>query len=858
MNKYWKLFFIFIALILIGAKFPFEDSPVLTPADEQKTFVLEKGLKIKLVAAEPLVQDPVVIQFDEDGRLWVVEMRGYMPDVEGNNENEKIGRISVLEDINGDGLMDKSTVYLDSLVLPRAIALIKGGILVAENQALWECLDTNNDLKADTKTLIDKDYAGGAAPEHSGNGLLRNIDNWYYNAKSRFRYKKIDGKWTRDSTEFRGQWGMSQDDKGRLVYNYNWSQLHGDLVPPNYLSRNKNHSPSSGIDFGYTTDRRVYPIRETPAVNRGYIPGTLDEKNRLLEFTAACSPFVYRENTLPKAYFGNIFVCEPTGNLIKRNKIVEKGLEIMATDPHPGVEFLASTDERFRPVNLATGPSGALYVVDMYKGIMQHKLYETPYLKDQYLKRGLDKFLHKGRIWRIVPESWQPPKAEKLSQLNSEQLVAKLSSSDGWQRDMAQKLLVEKADKSVGKALENVTKTGNDLAKLHAIYTLEGLGFFSALPFGEGWGEVKKANRNHNRGTLLLQLASDKFIPVSNASLKIFENLIRNDISQKSKYQSLLQKLSINAPIERALQIALSSEPLDSQVKFTLLANILNKYGSSPIIKDAAMSSLGKSEFEFLKFLNKSLTWQKQNTDKEIFLEMLTTAIIKNGNAEELSSVLSLINQKPNNWQEKAYMMGLTIQSNNISVPFKLEKEPAILSKNNTKIADYNKDKLLKMFEYPGHIPTKEIDKDKIVLKPDEQKMFAKGRIQFLNTCAGCHGADGKGIPRFAPKLAGSEWVIGNEIRLALIVLHGIEGAIEVGGKKYDTPEILPVMPAHSTVDDASITNILTYIRNEWGNNAGPISKNLVGKIRHTTQGRVQPWKVADLNKHVEGLNSDK
>ena len=110
--------------------------------------------------------------------------------------------------------MDKSTIYLDSLILPRALALIKGGILVVENQALWQCLDLNGDLKADTKTLIDKEYAGGSAPEHSGNGLLRGLDNRYYNAKSRLRYQLVAGNWVRDSTEFRGQWGISHDDKG--------------------------------------------------------------------------------------------------------------------------------------------------------------------------------------------------------------------------------------------------------------------------------------------------------------------------------------------------------------------------------------------------------------------------------------------------------------------------------------------------------------------------------------------------------------------------------------------------------------------------------------------------------------------
>ena len=243
--------------------------------------------------------------------------------------------------------------------------------MVAENQALWLTEDTDHDLKADKKTLIDPDYAGNPLPEHAGNGLLRGTDNWYYNAKSKFRYRLHDGRWQRDTTEFRGQWGISQDDEGRLYYNYNWSQLHADLVPPNYMGRNSNHTPTTGIDHGLTSDRRVYPARPTPAVNRGYIPGTLNEQGKLVEFTAACSPFFYRGSALPEAYYGNVFVCEPSGNLIKRNVITNEGIRLAAHDPHPGSEFLASADERFRPVFITSGPDGALYVADMYRGLIQ-------------------------------------------------------------------------------------------------------------------------------------------------------------------------------------------------------------------------------------------------------------------------------------------------------------------------------------------------------------------------------------------------------------------------------------------------------------------------------------------------------
>jgi mono/diheme cytochrome c family protein/glucose/arabinose dehydrogenase/F0F1-type ATP synthase delta subunit len=837
--NYIYLSLIFPILFMIG-KSEVQETPVNSPEEEQKTFVLDKGLKIQLVAAEPMVEDPVTLNFDAEGRLWVVEMRGYMPDIAGNNETQPIGRVSVLEDLNGDGVMDKSTVFMDSLVLPRALALIDKGVLVAENQVLWEVLDLNDDLKPDTKTLVDKDYASNAAPEHTPNGLLRNVDNWYYNAKSRFRYKKIAGQWVKDSTEFRGQWGICQDDKGRLHYNYNWSQLHADLVPPNYLSRNKNHAPTSGIDVGLTNDRRVYPILDSQAVNRGYIPGVLSAKNRLAEFTAACSPLVYRENTLPKEYFGNAFVCEPAGNLVKRSTISENGLELTASDPYAQTEFLASTDGRFRPVNLASAPDGGLYVLDMYKGVIQHKVYVTPYLRDLTLQRGLDKYLHKGRIWRIVPDNWQPKPIQKWTTLTAADLIEKLSSADGWQRDMAQKLLVEKGDKSVEIALLGVVKKGNSLARFHALWTLEGLNLLNPA-----W---------------LLPLVTDKDILISNTALRLIENFAQQDKTLCAKLQKRLLKLSKTDNIAQLLQITLSSSVLETEARTNLLATILDKTAYSPIMRDAVMSSLNNSEFAFLRTLKTHPKWQTPALEKEIFMEMLTTALVQKGQAQELEAVLGYLNTdtKTNNWQNKSILMSLVVQSNNVSNPIKLAQEPPLFSNKNSGIEDFALEKLKSMFAWQGHTPSKKIDANKIVLNSEDQKLFAKGRIQYLSTCSGCHGSDGKGIARFAPTLVGSEWVTGDETRLALIILHGLEGAIEVKGKKYDAPEILPVMPAHATLDDATITNILTYIRNEWGNNGGGLSKQLVSKTRFFTTGRAVPWTADDLNKHIEKLPASK
>ena len=810
-------------------------SPGRSPAEELSTFELLQGLKIQLVACEPMVQDPVVITFDPDGRLWVVEMRGFMPDIDGKGEKEPVGRISVLEDIDGDGQMDVSKIYIDSLIMPRAIALVPGGALVAENECLWLTQDLDGDLQSDTKTLLDSAYAGGKSPEHSGNGLLRNIDNWYYNARSRFRYHLIDGKWERDSTEFRGQWGISHDDEGRLYYNYNWSQLHADLVPPNYLSRNRNHTSTTGIDHGLTTERRIFPIRSNPAVNRGYIPGALDEEGRLLEFTAACSPLFYRGTALPEEYYGDVFVCEPSGNLIKRNIVEENGLLITAHDPTPGREFLASTDERFRPVYLTTGPDGALYVADMYRGLIQHGSYVTPYLRKQTIERKLVQPINLGRIWRIVGENWKASIPRKLSVASIEELITTLSHPNGWHRDMAQRLLVERGDKTIGKPLTELTlKRNSQLGRLHALWTMQGL-------------KLTEPN-------ILFQLIQDSDPLISTTAVRLLEPIAKQNKDVRVRLEENLLRIWKRAPIEQVLQITLTANILDQKISNQLLTAIAERYDTSALLRDAVLSSLQDHEFAFLQALWKSPSWQRHEPAREIFLEMLTKSIIRKRNTTELSSLLSMltVNKDSFGWKQKAVLTGISIQGKSAKIkPIYLRSAPTLLNHKEIKNDQSRLHTLMALFEWPGHTVGTVSFQTQRLLNENDQKQFVSGRQLYLTTCAGCHGTDGDGLNRFAPSLIGSDWVLGNEKRLALILLHGMEGPVEVNGKLHDAPDILPVMPAHSTLDDGSISSILTYIRNEWGNSAGPVSLRTVSVMRLTSQGRVVPWTAAELNKHM-------
>ena len=201
-------------------------SPVVSPGEAIKKMHLEEGFVVKLVAAEPLITAPVAMSFDKDGRIWVVQMNDYMPDTLGTGENQPTGKVVILSDKNNDGAMDEQKIFLDSLVLPRAICLIENGILVAEPPKLWY-YEIEND-KPVKKILVDSSYAEGGNVEHQPNGLLRAMDNWIYSAKSAKRYRKKGNKWLIERTHFRGQWGITQDDYGRLFYNNNSENFLGD------------------------------------------------------------------------------------------------------------------------------------------------------------------------------------------------------------------------------------------------------------------------------------------------------------------------------------------------------------------------------------------------------------------------------------------------------------------------------------------------------------------------------------------------------------------------------------------------------------------------------------------------------
>lgn len=272
------------------------ESPVLAPADALKTFFMPPGYHLELVASEPLIQDPTVIDWDLQGRLWVVEMTGFVRDLQAPEPNlDPTGHVVVLEDTNHDGRMDKRTVFADGLTLPRAVKVLDRGVLVGEPGSLWLMRDTNGDLRADTKELITHEYGRlEGSVEGNANSLLWALDNRMHTSDTEVYLRVKNGKFDVQPTLSRGEWGATQDDAGRIYRNTNESALHVDLVPTPYFLRHPSLVRTRGSYDSLETENNelntVWPVRPNPGTNRAYQTGIDRADGTLARFTAVCAP----------------------------------------------------------------------------------------------------------------------------------------------------------------------------------------------------------------------------------------------------------------------------------------------------------------------------------------------------------------------------------------------------------------------------------------------------------------------------------------------------------------------------------------------------------------------------------------
>ena len=514
--------------------------PATPPEKAVGTFKVRPGFRIELVAAETLVVDPIAMSFDEDGRCYVVEMRDY-----SERRPERLGRIRLLEDTNGDGRLDKSAVFAQDLPWPTAVLCWDGGVFVGATPDIIYFKDTNGDGVAEVREVIFSGFASDYAPFATNklnvqalmNSFNWSLDNRIHGATSFSggKVKRVDSPFVRDwlkrggvspspggeggppetrnaergtrneildlrgrdfsfdprTLEMRaesggGQHGLSFDNRGRKFVCSNSSHIQTLMYEERYAGRNPFYSMPRALveiaaDGGAAPVFRISPdepwrvIRTQWRVS-GLVSGPIEGGGRPSGyFTGATGITIYRGDAYGPEFVGDAFVGDAGGNLVHRKKILPDGVGVKAVRPadEEKTEFLASTDNWFRPVQMANAPDGCLYICDMYREVIEH-----PWSLPDSLKKHLDlnSGNDRGRIYRVVPEKFKQRPLPRLSKANSAELVALLEHPNGWHRDTAARLLCERQDESVITGLvQALTTSTSPLGRLHALHALDGI-----------------------------------------------------------------------------------------------------------------------------------------------------------------------------------------------------------------------------------------------------------------------------------------------------------------------------------------------------------------------------------------------
>jgi mono/diheme cytochrome c family protein/glucose/arabinose dehydrogenase len=460
-----------------GEDLPWKD-PVrpVSAAEQAERFWLPAGYEMQAVVTEPDVQEPGQIAFDGNGRMYVVELRGYMQDLDATGQLDPVGRISIHEDTDDDGIYETHGVFVDELVLPRWVMPFGvDSVLTNESNAdeVWKFTDTNRDGVADRKELFATGFGRLTNVELQQSGLTWALDNWMYSTVNQFRVRWTPNGILREPTgKNGGQWGLTQDNYGKL-----WFQAGGSGMPAYFQLPVVYGAFAFPEEFepGLTTiwGAPVLVGDFAGATNARFPDGSL------INATAAAGNDIFRGHRLPQDLVGDLLYGETAGRVVRRLRPVNVEGMTQLRNVHPLSEFIKSTDPLFRPVDITTAPDGTVYVTDMYRGVIEELQWNQPgsYIRNRIQELQLDKVIRHGRIWRLTHESMaRDTQRPRMLEETPAELVAHLSHPNGWWRDTAQQLLVLAQDTAVAPALHQlVTSSADRLARIHALWTLEGL-----------------------------------------------------------------------------------------------------------------------------------------------------------------------------------------------------------------------------------------------------------------------------------------------------------------------------------------------------------------------------------------------
>ena len=616
------------------------------------TFEVLAGFRMKLVAAEPLVRDPVAMAFDEYGRLFVVEMRGYSEEREKN-----IGAVRLLTDVDGDGVFDESSVYVDGLAWPTAVACFDGGIFVGVPPDILYCKDTDGDGLADVERRVFSGF-------HHTNvqGLLNSfnwgLDNRIHGATSssgadvtrmadgavgpplslRGRDFAFDPKTLGfdsqtpaiEAESGGGQHGLSFDAWGRKYVSHNSDHIQLMVYEDRYTARNPYYaarSPRESIaaDGPAADVFRISPVEPWRIVRtrlrvQGLVPGPIEGGGTAAGyFTSATGVTIYKGDAWPAEYRGNAFIGDVGSNLIHRKTIEANGVSLIARRADEGTEFVRSTDIWFRPVQFANAPDGTLYVADMYREVIEHPDSLPPIIKQHLdLTSGNDR----GRIYRIVPEGYEQRPTPKLGEMSTVELVGLLAHENGWHRETAQRLLYERQDLSAVEHLEELLRISDSpLGQLHALYTLDGLDVLRAEHLVSFFAHEEPRLREH---ALIL---SEQFVSAEANVERIVEMTL--DPDARVRYQA-----------------AFALGGLRPEVKAWPLADVIRRDGNNSWFEVAIMTSLPGVESDVFVALVSDADYRARDGSGRM-LELIARQVGAAGTAEGAGRALAAIATLP-------------------------------------------------------------------------------------------------------------------------------------------------------------------------------------------------------------------
>lgn len=572
--------------------------PPKEPAEALKTFQLRPGFRIELVAAEPLLRSPVAIDFDENGRMFVVEYPEY--NQYANPKFQGHGVIRMLEDTDGDGRYDKSTIYVDNLDSPTAVACWDGGIFVGAVPNVFYFKDSKGDGKVDICRQVFTGFKRDEAGESMMNSFRWSFENLFHVATSGAGGDIVPaGKKDAKPVSVRGQGflfdpktevfqvtsgggqhGMSMDDWGRKFVCSNSQPIDMIMYDGRYLARNPYlQAPAAAINIApegkYTKIFRISPVEpwrvlRTRLRSQGIVRGSDEGGQPAGFFTGATGVTIYRGDAWPAEYRGNAFVGEVSGNLVYRARLEPEGVGFSARRADPGVEFLASTDNWFRPVQFANGPDGALYVIDYYRELIEGAAFLPPQIiKHLDAGSGVDR----GRIYRIVPEGFKQPKLPKLGQASTAELVALLEHANGWHRDTASRLLYQRQDRIAVPLLKKLaTASSSPQGRMHALYALDGMKALEPAVVLPRLGDTDAPVREHAL-RLAEQFEAD---PAIRAKLE----QMTEDRDPRVRYQLAFSLGAVQGEVPgRALFKLALRDGQDSWVQLAILSSLRDRAG---------------------------------------------------------------------------------------------------------------------------------------------------------------------------------------------------------------------------------------------------------------------------------------